>query len=142
MDCVNLLYIVVPWIGFEAFVAVWMFYDFKIKPWLKRRGRQLDLKEEGLNVVTDVHLYNGKTYAGSYDNLNITKLFDDFANKITGVLPKRDLESRLKDAIEVIVDKEIVEIVEDELDEDALRKHVRERLDSGLKDYFTKPEKK
>lgn len=133
MDALTI--VVGVWITFESSIALWMLIDYKIKPWL-HKGKGLELPESGISVIMDARLYDGKKYVGEYKDANLTRLADQFINKITGALPKRDFNSRLKDAIETVADEAIVDVIKSRVDKDMLVKYVDERMGKAMQEYF------
>ena len=123
--------------SFAGIGSLYMLLTYVILPKIRFK-KNLTLKEDGMTIIADVHLFDRKQYQGTYTNLNLTSVLDDTINRITGTLPKHDLESVINQSVENAVNRQIATIIEKSMDKDLMNNLLVERINKAINDYFKK----
>lgn len=135
-----LLYGFIFFDSFAGIGSLYMLITFVILPKV-RFNKNINLNPEGLTFIADVHMFDRKKYAGTFSNFNLTATLDDAINKITGTLPKNDLDSLINQSVQNAVNKQIANVIEGGLDNQLMTKLLSDRINSAMNDYFKRTEK-
>ena len=114
-------------VAVESCILFATFYVTILRDKLKNFTKRHNVKQ-GFYITIDHFDLGVKT--GTLTNLSIDALID----KLTGALPKHDLNSMVKVGVERAIYENINEIIEKHLDGDTLQKFLAEKIDSAFKD--------
>jgi len=120
-------------IGYEVIVgtgSLYMLWIYMIKPRMKFKN--MPINKVGTTVIADIHLFQDGIYAGTYNNFNATKFIDDTIAKITGVIPKGDVNSIIETVVKRHVADQTEKIIVASLDVNKVRDLLTERIDAEI----------
>ena len=132
----NVLYFIVVFDTLVGVSSLYLFWIYVLRPKIKFAKNIPTLNDTGLQFVGDIHMFDGKTYSGTMQNLNISRVVDTFIDKITGALPKHDINALIKFSVEDAINKDIKEIITVALDKDVLRKALGEKINATLNEIM------
>ncbi len=113
--------------------SLYMFYNYVIKP-RKTAKTGIKISPTGLTFIADMKVYSDGVYSGTYTNMNLSKLGDDFLNKITGYIPKGDINSIIKHSVNKYIQEETEAIVNNALDRTEISKLLAQKVDAALQE--------
>lgn len=120
--------------------SMYMFYIYVIKPRWKHKNIRDQILPKGITVITDMHIYQDGTYSGTWTNFNMTRFVDDVVAKITGALPKRDVDGLIKQQVDNMVYERVEGILANNADNPLLNKYIGEKMNKYLNEMLNKKE--
>lgn len=135
---VDILVIIGIFDSFAGFTAFYTFYMFVLRPYVKFR------KTKRYGDYIDYHRFSrdGKgTYQGSITSQSVDDLASWFKEQILGVIPKRDINTLVKNTVDNALQETVVEVIKSSMDTELIKKDLAQKVNSYLNDALNPPKK-
>jgi hypothetical protein len=118
-------YVFVGWLCIEGAIAMVMLYNYYIKPYFSK-GKIKHPK--GLYGTFDYWDPETGIYNFTIKNVNLSKLMEDVVAKLTGIMPKHDVNANIQGAIGKAVQDSLKTSVDESIDKDMIKRMIQEKV--------------